>query len=206
MFQPLPITSLLKVPRQRRSVDMVHALLDATIVVLQRDGMLGFTTNAVAQTAGASIGSLYQYFANKDALIAGVVERGVLVSETQIRSLIVADGDPAVLVRLLLHGVIASLSPYRALLAELMHGAPLSSRGGILGILEPRLLDATRDYLLATSDRQRPIGGPAALYVMVNSAAFTLLKWLADQPPHVSQDALVDALSRQMLCHLAPLS
>ena len=42
---PLPVTSLLKVPRQRRAIEMVHVLLDAAIIVLEADGMVGFTTH-----------------------------------------------------------------------------------------------------------------------------------------------------------------
>jgi AcrR family transcriptional regulator len=205
MYKVLPVTSLIKVPRQRRAIEMVHALLDATIVVLQTDGLVGFTTNRVAETAGASVGSLYQYFANKEALVAGVVERGVLATEDQVRELMTADLDPADLVRLLLRGVIVSLRPYSTLLAELLGSAPMLSRGGIMRILEPRLLDATRDYLLVSSERVRPVGGPASLYVMVSSTAFTVLKWLAEQPRHVPEDALVEALTRQITAHLTPL-
>lgn len=198
----LPVMSLLRIPRQRRAIEMVHALLDATILVLQRDGMVGFTTNRVAEAAGASVGSLYQYFANKEALVAGVVERGVLAAEDQIRDLITVELPPEQLARQLLTGVIGSLRPYSTLLAEVLGSAPMLSRGGIMGILEPRLLDLTRDYMLVSSERVRPVGGPAALYVMVSGTAFTLLKWLAEQPRHISQEALVEVLSRQMTAHL----
>jgi AcrR family transcriptional regulator len=205
MLNSLPVTSLLKMPRQKRAVEMVHALLDAAVLVLSKEGMIGFSTNRVADVAGASVGSLYQYFANKEALISGIVERGVLLAEDQIRDVMVIDVAPEALVRLMLHGVIASLAPHAVLIRELLGSAPMLSRGGIMGILEPRLLDATRDYLLASSDRLRPIGGPAALYVMVSGSAFTVLKWIAEQPRHVPEQALVDALARQMLVHLEPV-
>ncbi|MCP4808863.1 MAG: TetR/AcrR family transcriptional regulator [Proteobacteria bacterium] len=204
-MSPLPITSLLKVPRQKRAVEMVHALLDAGIVVLEREGMQGFSTNRVAQVAGASVGSLYQYFANKEALISGIVERGVLAAEDQVRDVMLVDAGPEVLVRVLLRGVIATLTPFQVLLGELLSTAPMLSRGGIMGILEPRLMDATRDYLLAVSDRYRVVGGPAALYAMVSGSTFTLLKWLAERPRHVPEDAIVEALATQMLVHLEPV-
>ncbi len=181
---------------------MVHALLDASIVVLEREGMLGFSTNRVAQVAGASVGSLYQYFANKEALISGIVERGVLAAEDQIRDLMNVPMEPSDLVRLLLHSLVETLAPFASLIGELLASAPMLSRGGIMSILEPRLLDATRDYLLASSDRIRATGGPATLYVIVSSTAFTVLKWLAEQPRHVPEEALVDGLVRQILCHV----
>lgn len=64
-----------KAPRQRRSVATVDAIVEAAARVLERDGFDGYTTNAVAALAGVSIGSLYQYFPNRDALTAALVER-----------------------------------------------------------------------------------------------------------------------------------
>ena len=51
-----------KRPRQARSKDTVEAILAATARVLVKQGFDGLTTNAVAEGAGVSIGSLYQYF------------------------------------------------------------------------------------------------------------------------------------------------
>ncbi|KEZ05452.1 TetR family transcriptional regulator [Burkholderia sp. MSh2] len=64
-----------KAPRQRRSAATVDAIVEAAARVLERDGFDGYTTNAVAALAGVSIGSLYQYFPNRDALTVALVER-----------------------------------------------------------------------------------------------------------------------------------
>lgn len=64
-----------KFPRQARSRATVDAILDATIRVLLTRGYQGTTTIAVAERAGVSVGSLYQYFPNKDSLIAALVKR-----------------------------------------------------------------------------------------------------------------------------------
>lgn len=48
-------------------------ILQASLDLLSRQGLEGFTTNAVAKRAGVSIGSLYQYFPNKDAILATLV-------------------------------------------------------------------------------------------------------------------------------------
>src|SRR6185503_3042990 len=66
-----------KRPRQARSRETVSAILAATSRVLVKHGFDGLTTNAVAEAAGVSIGSLYQYFPNKEALVAGLIERHV---------------------------------------------------------------------------------------------------------------------------------
>ena len=55
---------------------MTHeALLEAATRILERDGLAAFTTNRVAEVAGVSIGSLYQYNPNKDALVTALIER-----------------------------------------------------------------------------------------------------------------------------------
>jgi len=58
-----------KQPRQGRSHDLVAAVLDAAVQVLTTEGERRFTTARVAERAGVSIGSLYQYFPNKASIL-----------------------------------------------------------------------------------------------------------------------------------------
>lgn len=64
-----------KAPVQERSRAMVEAILEATVRVLLSRGYQGTTTIRVAERAGVSVGSLYQYFPNKEALVATLVDR-----------------------------------------------------------------------------------------------------------------------------------
>jgi len=64
-----------KRPRQKRSVATVEVILDGAARILEREGLERFNTNAVAAAAGVSVGSLYQYFPGKDALMAALVRR-----------------------------------------------------------------------------------------------------------------------------------
>lgn len=69
------VLSIRKAPRQRRSAHTVEAILEAAALVLEEGGLEGFNTNAVARRAGASIGTLYQYFPSKDALTLALLQR-----------------------------------------------------------------------------------------------------------------------------------
>src|SRR5207344_2490103 len=62
-------------PRQARAQATVDSILEAAAQVLQRAGHEGFNTNAVAERAGVSIGTLYQYFGHKDAILVAVARR-----------------------------------------------------------------------------------------------------------------------------------
>src|SRR5580692_2203382 len=64
-----------KLPAQSRSTATVNAVLEAAARILERRGFEGYTTNAVAERAGISIGSLYQYFPSKDAVTVALIER-----------------------------------------------------------------------------------------------------------------------------------
>ena len=64
-----------KKPQQKRSVEMNEVILEAATRVLERDGPESFTTSRVAEVAGVSIGSLYQYYPNKASLLFCLHER-----------------------------------------------------------------------------------------------------------------------------------
>lgn len=64
-----------KEPSQPRSARMVEAIVEAAARILETRGLAGFNTNAVAERAGVSVGSLYQYFPSKEALIAALSGR-----------------------------------------------------------------------------------------------------------------------------------
>ena len=62
-----------KAPRQARAVATQAAILQGATQVLAAHGLAGFNTNAVAERAGTSIGTLYQYFPNKDSLMLALI-------------------------------------------------------------------------------------------------------------------------------------
>lgn len=66
-----------KRPRQERSLRTVERILEAAARIFDAVGYAAANTNLVAEEAGLSIGSLYQYFPNKDALLVGLAERHV---------------------------------------------------------------------------------------------------------------------------------
>jgi AcrR family transcriptional regulator len=64
-----------KLPRQARAKVTHDAILEAATHIISAGGLAAFNTNAVAGRAGVSIGSLYQYFPNKDSLMVALIHR-----------------------------------------------------------------------------------------------------------------------------------
>jgi AcrR family transcriptional regulator len=75
MKYPLEAVQPRKRPRQARSAATVDAILDAAARILVADGLAGLNTNAVARLAGVSVGSLYQYFPTKEAILLELLKR-----------------------------------------------------------------------------------------------------------------------------------
>src|SRR5271156_1556735 len=64
-------------PQQRRARQTVEAILDAVVRILKREGVQAVTTNRVAEVAGVSIGSVYQYFPDKRAIFVALHQRHI---------------------------------------------------------------------------------------------------------------------------------
>src|SRR5882672_2193022 len=76
-MRAIPTTNPRRRPRQARAQATVEAIVKATARVLVEEGYDRASTNRIAQAAGVSIGSLYQYFPSKEALVAALVEAHV---------------------------------------------------------------------------------------------------------------------------------
>lgn len=197
---PLPLSALIKIPRQPRSIEMVHDILDAGMVVIREEGLAAMTTNRVAERAGISIGSLYQYFANRDSLLAGIIERSQLDIGRRLRELQGAQTELP-LADLLRAGLVFMLryyDPHLAVARRVLHEFPLLADTGALRLIEGVLYDLVRDYLIAHGDRYRLRQGQAGLYVAVNTLILLYLKWLAQPAPQVSEADFVEALVAQV--------
>ncbi|MCG2632125.1 TetR family transcriptional regulator [Bradyrhizobium sp. WYCCWR 13023] len=115
-----------KQPQQARSNELVAAILDAAVQVLTKEGAQRFTTARVAERAGVSVGSLYQYFPNKAAILfrlqsdewrsTSELLRGILADRTQ---------PPPARLRALVHAFIRSECEEAAIRGALSDAAPL---------------------------------------------------------------------------------
>jgi len=151
-----------KRPRQDRSKATVETILAATARVLVKKGFDGLTTNAVAEQAGVSIGSLYQYFPSKEALVAALIEQhieemnaAILTELTRVSKLPMAQAVRAVIELTIrahsiepeLHRVLTEQVPRVGRLARLAEADSICRRmvAGILAARKDELAIADPD-------------------------------------------------------------
>lgn len=115
-----------KQPKQARSTELVTAVLEAAVQVLAKEGAQRFTTARVAEKAGVSIGSLYQYFPNKAAILFRLQSDEWRQTADQLRAILEdAEQPPLERLRRLVHAFIRSECEEAAIRVALHDAAPL---------------------------------------------------------------------------------
>jgi AcrR family transcriptional regulator len=96
-------------PKQARSTDLLQAILQAAVQVLAREGVHRFTTTRVAERAGVSVGSVYQYFPNKASILFRLQSDEWRQTTEMMRSILGDTQRPALeRLRMLTHAFIRS--------------------------------------------------------------------------------------------------
>ncbi len=115
-----------KQPKQARSAGLVAAVLEAAVQVLAKEGAQRFTTARVAEKAGVSVGSLYQYFPNKAAILFRLQSDEWQQTSELLRSILEdARRPPLQRLRALVHAFIRSECDEAGMRVALNDAAPL---------------------------------------------------------------------------------
>jgi AcrR family transcriptional regulator len=157
-------------PRQLRARRTVEAVLDAVTRVLKREGIAGVTTNRIAKVAGVSIGSVYQYFPNKQAIFVALRERHVdnMASLVETRLTENATAPLRDLIRGLMEAMIEAHAVDPALFDLLLRQLPSGPKEE--GNFEARLEGALRLALSARSNElAQPLQFDRILFVLTQT-------------------------------------
>jgi AcrR family transcriptional regulator len=115
-----------KQPQQARSTELVSAILEAAVQVLAKEGAQRFTTARVAEKAGVSVGSLYQYFPNKAAILFRLQSDEWRQTSEMLRGILADPARPPLeRLRTLVHAFIRSECDEAAVRVALDDAAPL---------------------------------------------------------------------------------
>lgn len=185
---------------------MVERLLEAGRVVLHRDGYQGFTTNRVAQEAGVSPGSLYQYFTDKGAIVAAIIERWSDEVEEKAASGLAArlgEEGPA-MVRAVADALLAALETSPALLRVVMEELPAREHRARLTAFERRVIDLVTAYLAARPGALAAGRSPSRVaWVLVMAVENLSVRFVLDAPP-LSREEFLDEVTALCIGYLDP--
>jgi AcrR family transcriptional regulator len=204
--RPSPSVSSRKQPQQARSAELVAAILDAALQVLAKEGAQRFTTARVAEKAGVSVGSLYQYFPNKAAILFRLQSDEWRQTTDLLRG-ILEDGErpPAERLRCLVHAFLRSECDEAAIRVALNDAAPLyrdapqaqEARASGEHAVKPFMQEA----LPAASEATRALAGE-----LITTTLSTVGKRFSETPRTPAEiDTYADGLADMLCAYLKDL-
>lgn len=204
-----PRTSPRKEPKQERSQATVDAILKGAAQVLVKVGYDRVTTGLVAAAAGVSVGSLYQYFPNKDAVLARLL-REELETAANAMQVAVDSLGPKARLELRVHALLSALLAHKARDPRL-HRALKTELGRIDGSRAlKRLIDRSLgmvEQLLSAHVHELPLVEPQrAAFLVVNAVDGVMTAAVLAGPGSLDDQRLVDELTLLVMATLRALS
>jgi AcrR family transcriptional regulator len=196
-----------KDPRQPRAQATLDAILSAAAHVLVEQGYDRATTNRIAEVAGVSIGSLYQYFPNKDAVVAALCERHVRETLSLLTQHI--ESMQTVPLEQALHAYVEAMIDmhrkgrelHRVIAVESMR---IQGVEALTGFFE-RARGLCRDFLALHAPSLRPIDIELAAFILVH-AVDGIVDAAVLEPRLLKHPALVDETCALILRYLGVAS
>lgn len=189
-------------PVQQRSSATVHAILEAAIQILTRDGPPGLTTNAIAERAGISVGSLYQYFPHKDAIVDALMQRhAALVQPLMTAAVESSAGLPLAdaidtIVRALIAAETADLR-----MARIFHQLLPTGPGSPVDLFEAGI-ETLVAGLLARTDELRPRDPDLTAALLVRATSGALRSTARRSPELLTSPAFAAELAAMLRAYL----
>ncbi|PTQ90957.1 TetR/AcrR family transcriptional regulator [Agitococcus lubricus] len=187
-----------KKPQQQRAQMMVNAIIDAGFISLMRHGKEGTTTRHIADIAGISVGSLYQYFADKEAIYQAMHNQFVQ------EAIVLFKHNTAELLRLDIRAGIRFLLQELRLWLEQNNGRYLYYVRYVLqfdiapneiDLLESVLMDMCMQYIMSHPQLMKVPNISSNLWFMVNGGVFAVIRFMSQPNPKISFEQLTESIS-----------
>ncbi|WP_257459634.1 TetR/AcrR family transcriptional regulator [Archangium lipolyticum] len=195
-----------KRPRQERAKATVEVLLEAAAHVFVSSGYEGTTTKQVAERAGVSIGTLYQYFPSKEALVAMLLERlhqrvlGIISDKLVHHPITDLEQEVRDLIRTLVevYGVNPRLQ--RVLLEQASRIGPLQ----VVQEIEARVESLVQGVLSRNLEFEHPRDLGLVVFIIIRALRSAVWSTVVERPELIGTPELVEELSALVLGYLRP--
>jgi len=184
-----------KRPQQARSRETFDAIVKAAARILTESGYDDLSTNRIARTAGVSPGSLYQYFPNKESILAALLdsllERFGAILQKQLAEVM---NDPLeAAAHKMMRALVEMLSTVQPrLVRNLVEQVPRIGRRGMIGRVRQRGKELARLYLEVHRDELRVQDLELAVFFVTALAENLTFRIVFDRPRHLTAEACAD--------------
>ncbi len=180
-----------RAPKQARALATRDAIFEATARILEEGGEPALTTNAIAARAGVSVGTLYEYFADKQAILVAIARR----ENEKVRARLATEGP--------------ALSPARLAIRaqlEILADRPATRRAALKAILAAESVESLDREARLTGRlvRQPGDGGALEAFVMTRATLGVIRAAVLEGSPYLQDPRLEDALVRLVERFAAP--
>lgn len=196
------------VPRQRRAVASVDAILTAAARVLESEGYAAATTNRIAEVAGVNVALLYRYFAGREAIVGALVERAAAQTLEAVRAALELHAEAPLprALRALVDVAVDTPGMSAALHRELVEHVDLTNRRPAVHALREQLGALFVEFVASRSRELRPLGDPPAMIFVVGHALEAAAHAAAFyRPRELDRERVVSSLVELLLRALAPV-
>lgn len=190
-----------KVPRQARSKATVNSIIQACSHILVEDGYQALTTNKIANVAGVGIGSLYEYFPGKEAIVAAMtqnlIEGHMSILNQELVSINDLDFEKAMRHWIgTLYGLVIN---NKKLLHELIFEVPYNNKLIPIPFLQQQLLQLVMKGAARSHEQYEISTTPETLFLITSTTAGTILGLAFSPQFGMASDKILDELSATVI-------
>ena len=194
-------------PRQARAAETVAAILEAAAQILESDGLATFTTNAVAERAGVSIGTLYQYFGDKNAVLLALARQELAAALAEVTRALQGEDDPTVegrvraMIRAMIHAFRGRQRARKAVVqAFLAQGLGIELMAPVASFI------ATASAAIGSGPEAKLPGlSSQQLFVLSRSALGVIRAAVLEEQPFLRSRGFEDELVRMVMAYLGAI-
>jgi AcrR family transcriptional regulator len=193
-------------PKQTRARATVADILEATRRIIESDGYEAVTTNKIARLAGVGVGSLYQYFATKEAVVEALQEEHFeKMGRVFLARMEELEQAP---LRELIQGLATLMRTSELLnskLSKRLLAVPRRSRPAAILHLEQRCAESLHRALMRLSPRADPAAVRVSVFMVVQAVEALILSTSQYRPRGLNRQQFTQELAQLVIRYLAPV-
>ncbi len=191
-------------PRQSRAKITVDTIVEAGFISIATHGVAGTTTRHIAEIAGVSIGSIYEYFSNKDEIYAAMSQHFVNEVLMMIKELtpVIIQIELEPVIELIFYQFSDLLKKNNERYLTCLRYAGELKYDEYVNQIEQALIEVVMKYMMNNPRYLKLTNITVIAYVCINSGIFNVIRHLILPNPNITFDQMVKGLTQMILSYV----